>query len=89
LSSSSLERFQSTWERRAFGLGDVKLIAVMGLFLGQAVLGAILVALLTGSLFGLALLARHGRAAAKLTIPFGPFLAFGGVVALLLVSILQ
>jgi leader peptidase (prepilin peptidase) / N-methyltransferase len=28
------------------------------------------------------LLARHGSAARKMRIPFGPFLAFGGVVAL-------
>jgi prepilin signal peptidase PulO-like enzyme (type II secretory pathway) len=66
-----------------FGMGDVKLIAVMGLFLGDAVLGAILFALLAGSLVGLCLIARHGRAAAKSTIPFGPFLALGAVLALL------
>jgi Flp pilus assembly protein protease CpaA len=66
-----------------FGMGDVKLIAAMGLFLGDAVLGAVLVALLAGSLLGLALVARHGAAAAKLTIPFGPFLALGGLAALL------
>jgi Flp pilus assembly protein protease CpaA len=67
----------------AFGLGDVKLIGAMALFLGQAVLGAVLVALLGGSLVGLALFARDGRAAVKLTIPFGPFLALGGLLALL------
>ncbi len=66
-----------------FGMGDVKLIGAMGLFLGEAVLGAVLVALLAGSLAGLALFARDGRAAAKLTIPFGPFLALGGLLALL------
>ena len=66
-----------------FGLGDVKLIAAMGLFLGEAVLAAVLVALLTGSLFGLALCLRHGAAAIKWTIPFGPFLAIGGLAALL------
>lgn len=65
-----------------FGLGDVKLIGVMGLFLGEAVLGAVLVALFAGSLFGLALCLRHGAAAIKWTIPFGPFLALGGLVAL-------
>ena len=42
------------------GLGDVKLAATMGLFLGRAVAPAILVALLAGSLVGLALIARHG-----------------------------
>ena len=70
----------------AFGLGDVKLIGTMGLFLGEAVLGAVLVALLAGSAVGAVLFARHGRAAAKHTIPFGPFLALGALLALLLPS---
>ncbi len=65
------------------GLGDVKLTATMGLFLGRAVGPAILVALLAGSLVGVALLARHGSRARKMAIPFGPFLALGGVVGLL------
>ncbi len=68
---------------RRLGLGDVKLIAAMGLFLGEAVLAAVLVALLTGSLFGLALCLHNGAAALKRTIPFGPFLAIGGLAALL------
>jgi leader peptidase (prepilin peptidase)/N-methyltransferase len=65
------------------GLGDVKLAATMGLFLGRAVAPAILVALLVGSLVGLTLIARHGSQARKMAIPFGPFLALGGVVGLL------
>ncbi|MDX6604289.1 MAG: leader peptidase (prepilin peptidase) / N-methyltransferase [Solirubrobacterales bacterium] len=69
---------------RGMGLGDVKLAAVMGLFLGRNVAPAFLVALLTGSIVGLALIARHGAEARKRAIPFGPFLAFGGVVGLLL-----
>jgi leader peptidase (prepilin peptidase) / N-methyltransferase len=68
---------------RGMGLGDVKLAATMGLFLGREVGPAILVALLAGSLVGLALIARHGAAARKRAIPFGPFLALGGVVGLL------
>jgi prepilin signal peptidase PulO-like enzyme (type II secretory pathway) len=66
-----------------FGMGDVKLIAVIGLFLGDAVLAAVLIALLAGSLVGLCLIARHGPAAGKSTIPFGPFLALGALLALL------
>jgi leader peptidase (prepilin peptidase)/N-methyltransferase len=65
------------------GLGDVKLAATMGLFLGRAIAPAILVALLAGSVVGLALIARHGTAARKMAIPFGPFLALGGVVGML------
>jgi leader peptidase (prepilin peptidase)/N-methyltransferase len=68
---------------RGMGLGDVKLAATMGLFLGREVGPAILVALLAGALFGLAILARDGMAARKRAIPFGPFLALGGVVGLL------
>ncbi len=68
---------------RGMGLGDVKLAAVMGLFLGRNVAPAILVALLAGSAVGLAMMARHGAAARKRAIPFGPFLALGGVVGLL------
>jgi leader peptidase (prepilin peptidase) / N-methyltransferase len=68
---------------RGMGLGDVKLAATMGLFLGRNVAPAILVALLAGSLVGLAMIAREGAAARKRAIPFGPFLALGGVVGLL------
>jgi leader peptidase (prepilin peptidase)/N-methyltransferase len=68
---------------RGMGLGDVKLAAVMGFFLGRNVAPAILVALLAGSIVGLAMVARHGAAARKRAIPFGPFLALGGVVGLL------
>ena len=65
------------------GLGDVKLAASMGLFLGRAMAPALLIALLAGSAIGIALLLRHGAKARKMAIPFGPFLAFGGVVGML------
>jgi leader peptidase (prepilin peptidase)/N-methyltransferase len=65
------------------GLGDVKLAATMGLFLGRAVAPAILAALLAGSVIGLLLVIRHGTGARKMAIPFGPFLALGGIVGLL------
>jgi leader peptidase (prepilin peptidase) / N-methyltransferase len=68
---------------QGMGLGDVKLTATMGLFLGRAVAPALLFALLAGSAVGLALIARHGAKARKMAIPFGPFLALGGVIAML------
>ncbi|MGA8746997.1 MAG: prepilin peptidase [Solirubrobacterales bacterium] len=68
------------------GLGDVKLAAVMGLFLGRAVAPAILIALLAASCVGIALIVRHGPSARKMAIPFGPFLALGGVVGMLVGS---
>lgn len=68
---------------RGMGLGDAKLVATMGLFLGRAVAPAILAGLLAGSIVGLALIASRGTDARKMTIPFGPFLALGGIVGLL------
>jgi leader peptidase (prepilin peptidase)/N-methyltransferase len=55
----------------------------MGIFLGRNVAPAILVALLAGSLVGLAMIVRDGASARKKAIPFGPFLALGGLVGLL------
>jgi leader peptidase (prepilin peptidase)/N-methyltransferase len=66
------------------GLGDVKLAAVMGFFLGQNVAPALLAALLAASVVGVAMIAREGASARKKAIPFGPFLAFGALVGLLL-----
>jgi leader peptidase (prepilin peptidase)/N-methyltransferase len=68
---------------RGMGLGDVKLAAVMGFFLGRNVAPALLVALIAGSVVGLALIAREGASARKKAIPFGPFLALGALVGLL------
>lgn len=66
------------------GMGDVKLVAVLGLFLGSALAPALLVALLAGSVVGAVIIARQGAAAGRKTaVPFGPFLALGGIVAVL------
>ncbi len=67
---------------RGMGMGDVKLVAVMGLYLGRAVAPALLIAFAAGAVVGLALIARRGGAARKHAIPFGPFLALGGVIGL-------
>ncbi len=66
------------------GMGDVKLAFVMGLFLGREVGVAMLVALVAGSVVGVAIMARKGtKEGRKTALPFGPFLALGGIVALL------
>jgi leader peptidase (prepilin peptidase)/N-methyltransferase len=75
---------------RGMGFGDVKLAAVMGLYLGwlapdylttfRLVLWAMLVGFVIGSIAGIALWAIRGRNAA---IPFGPFLAVGALVVIL------
>ena len=67
---------------RGMGMGDVKLVAVMGLYLGRAVAPALLVGFAAGALVGLVLIARQGASARKRAIPFGPFLALGGIVGL-------
>jgi leader peptidase (prepilin peptidase)/N-methyltransferase len=64
------------------GMGDVKLAAVMGLYLGRAVAPALLIGFASGAVVGVALIARRGASARKQAVPFGPFLALGGVIAL-------
>jgi leader peptidase (prepilin peptidase)/N-methyltransferase len=64
------------------GMGDVKLAGLMGVYLGRAVAPALLAAFLVGAVFGLALIAREGSGARKQKVPFGPFLALGGLVGL-------
>jgi leader peptidase (prepilin peptidase)/N-methyltransferase len=66
------------------GMGDAKLVFVMGLFLGGPVFVALLIALLANVAVGLVLVARRGlRVARKTTLPFAPFLAAGGLCAAL------
>jgi leader peptidase (prepilin peptidase)/N-methyltransferase len=65
------------------GMGDVKLGAVMGLYLGRAVAPALVAAFASGALVGIVLLLRYGAGARKRAVPFGPFLSLGGVVGLL------
>jgi leader peptidase (prepilin peptidase) / N-methyltransferase len=68
---------------RGMGMGDVKLAGAMGIYLGLSVIPALLIAFLAGSLVGLTMIAREGAAARKKAVPFGVFLALGGIVALL------
>jgi leader peptidase (prepilin peptidase) / N-methyltransferase len=67
---------------RGMGMGDVKLVAMMGLFLGRAVAPALLIGFAAGAVIGVGMIARHGGQARKQAVPFGPFLALGGVIAL-------
>ena len=64
------------------GMGDVKLALLMGAVLGRSVAVALMVGMFAALVPSLVLLARHGTAARKMGIPFGPFLALGSVVAL-------
>jgi leader peptidase (prepilin peptidase)/N-methyltransferase len=63
------------------GMGDVKLAAVMGLYLGRAVAPAIFTALVSGTVVGIVIIAHYGaKEGRKKGIPFGPWLALGGLV---------
>jgi leader peptidase (prepilin peptidase)/N-methyltransferase len=67
---------------RGMGMGDVKLAGMLGLYLGRAVAPAILIALVAGVAVGAVIIARKGAAEGRKTaVPFGPFLALGGIVA--------
>ena len=67
---------------QGMGMGDVKLVAMMGLYLGRQVAPAVLIGFAVGAVVGVALIARHGPEARKQAVPFGPFLALGGVIGL-------
>jgi leader peptidase (prepilin peptidase)/N-methyltransferase len=68
---------------RGMGMGDVKLAGAMGLYLGLSLIPAMLTAFLTGSLLGIGMMAREGVQARKKAVPFGVFLALGGIVGVL------
>ena len=68
---------------RGMGMGDVKLAGAMGLYLGLSIIPALLTAFLSGSVVGVVILAREGAAGRKKAVPFGVFLALGGIVGVL------
>ena len=64
------------------GMGDVKLALLLGAALGRTVPVAMMLGMVSALVPSVALLVRHGSAGRKMGIPFGPFLALGGVIAL-------
>jgi leader peptidase (prepilin peptidase)/N-methyltransferase len=62
------------------GMGDVKLALLLGFACGRAVPVAMMVGMVSALVPSVILLARHGSKARKMAIPFGPFLALGGIV---------
>jgi leader peptidase (prepilin peptidase) / N-methyltransferase len=64
------------------GMGDVKLALLIGALLGRTTPVGFMLALLLSLVPTVFLIARHGRGARKLKIPFAPFLAAGAVIAL-------
>ena len=74
--------YQAIAKREGMGGGDIKLLAMIGAFIGwKGVLFTIFVASLTGTLAGMALILRR-REGMKLAVPFGPFLAVGAIAYL-------
>jgi len=68
--------------RDGMGGGDIKLLAMIGAFLGwRGVLVTLIIGSLTGALIGIALIAVRGGDT-RVPIPFGPFLALGALCAL-------
>ena len=77
-----------TWEKlrgiEAMGLGDVKMMFMVGAYLGwRLTILTIFVGVLTGSIIGIALMARQGQRNMQMLLPFGVFLGLGAVAALL------
>jgi leader peptidase (prepilin peptidase)/N-methyltransferase len=64
------------------GAGDAKLALLIGAMLGGDVLSALLIATFAAGFVALVHVATAGRRALKTTIPLGPFLAAGAVIAL-------
>lgn len=66
-------------KRDGMGGGDIKLLAMIGAFLGwQSLLYVVFASSLSGSLVGILAMVRQGKGG-KTRIPFGPFLAFGAI----------
>ena len=74
---------------KGIGLGDVKLMLLLGAVLGSDVLDGLVVGLLSIVPYCAYLFIRHGSAARQMTFPLGPFLAFGAALVLILAGPVQ
>ena len=73
--------YQWVAKREGMGMGDVKLLAMIGALIGwQGVLFTLFVGSLAGSLVGFVMVLTQGRKDLKLRVPFGPFLSLGAMV---------
>jgi leader peptidase (prepilin peptidase)/N-methyltransferase len=69
------------------GMGDVKLMMLLGAGLGWRAVDAVIIACVAMFPFAVATLVRGGAAARKTGLPFGPFLALGGLIVLLVIHL--
>ena len=68
-------------KREALGLGDVKLLLMLGIFLGpEAGILALTIGAVAGALVGVVLLIRLRGGAGSYELPFGSFLCAGAVI---------
>ena len=79
------------WERlrgvEAMGLGDVKMMFMVGAFLGwRLTILTIMIGAFTGSIAGVAVMIRRGGRNMQMMLPFGIFLGIGSIVSLLIGS---
>ena len=80
---SVYQAFRLATGKEGMGYGDFKLLAALGALLGwQALPMVILLSSLVGAVVGLALIAATGRDK-SVPIPFGPYLAAAGFIAML------
>jgi leader peptidase (prepilin peptidase)/N-methyltransferase len=72
--------YQLLTKKEGMGGGDIKLLAMMGAFLGwKSIPFIIFTSSLFGSVVGVSLMLARKKDS-QLPIPFGPFLAFGAVL---------
>jgi prepilin signal peptidase PulO-like enzyme (type II secretory pathway) len=83
LASAAVFLIPSMINRSLMGMGDVKLVFLLGAGLGWGAAPAIMLAFIGVFPFALATVVRGGLAARKGTLPFAPFLAFGGLFVLI------
>lgn len=71
--------YQFITKREGIGGGDIKLMAMLGVFLGwKSLLFILLVSSLLGSIVGISMMIVHGKDL-KYAVPFGPFLSIAAV----------
>lgn len=75
--------FSALTKKDAMGGGDIKLVFLLGLFLGfPDIIIALYIAFLTGAFLGIILILWRKKEFRKATLPFGPFLVLGTVISL-------
>ena len=65
---------------KGMGMGDVKLSLMVGAFLVKSVIAGLFLGFLVGAIFGIAVIIKKRKM--RQTIPFGPFISIGSIIAL-------